>query len=40
MHGTYNFMEKAFCVVFDDLGMMGKDIENGSAQPKTMAEQS
>ena len=36
----YNFMEKAFCVVFDGRGMMGKDIENGSAQPKTVTEQS
>ena len=22
MHGTHNFMEEAFCVVFDALGMM------------------
>ncbi|BAQ17095.1 SRPBCC family protein [Methyloceanibacter caenitepidi] len=40
MHGTHNFMEKAFCVVFDGLGMMGKDIDKGLSQLKTVSEQS
>lgn len=40
MHGTHNFIEKAFCVVFDGLGMMGKDIDKGLSQLKSVAEQS
>jgi hypothetical protein len=33
-------MEKAFCVVFDGLGMMGKDIDKGLSPLKSMSEQS
>ena len=40
MHGTHSLMEKAFCVVFDGLGMMGKDIDKGLSQLKSVAEQS
>jgi len=40
MHGTHSFMEKAFCVVFDGIGMMGKDIDKGLSQLKSVAEQS
>ena len=39
MHGTHSFMEKAFCVVFNGLGMMGKDIDKGLSQLKSVAEQ-
>jgi hypothetical protein len=38
MHGTHNFMEEAFCVVFDALGIMGNDIENGLSQLKSVSE--
>jgi hypothetical protein len=40
MHGTHNFMEKAFCVVSDALGMMGNDIEKGLSQLKSVSERS
>ncbi|ODR98788.1 polyketide cyclase [Methyloceanibacter methanicus] len=40
MHGTHSFVEKAFCVVFGGLGMMGKDIDKGLSQLKAVAEQS
>jgi len=39
MHGTHNFMEKAFCLVMNGLGMMGKDLDKGLAQLKSVAEQ-
>lgn len=38
MHGTHNFMEKAFTVIFDGLGMMGNDIDKGLSQLKSMSE--
>ncbi len=40
MHGMHNFLEKAFCVVFDGRGMMGKDIDKGLSQLKSVSEQS
>ena len=40
MHGTHSFMEKVFCVVLNGLGMMGKDIDKGLSQLKSVAEQS
>ncbi len=40
MHGTQGFVAKVFNVVFDGLGMMGKDIDKGLAQLKTIVEQS
>lgn len=39
MHGTHNFMEKAFCLVFNGLKMMGNDIDKGLAQLKSVVEQ-
>ena len=39
MHGTHSFMEKAFCVVFKGIGMMGKDIDKGLSMLKSVAEQ-
>ena len=39
MHGTHNFMEKAFCLVMNGLGMMEGDIDTGLAQLKSVAEQ-
>jgi len=39
MHGHHNFIEKAFCLVMNGLGMMGDDLEKGLAQLKTVAEQ-
>jgi hypothetical protein len=38
MHGTHNFMEKAFTVIFDGLGMMGNDIDKGLSQLKSVSE--
>jgi hypothetical protein len=40
MHGTHGFVAKVFNAVFDGLGMMGKDIDKGLAQLKTVVEQS
>lgn len=40
MHRTHNFMEKAFCGVFDGLGTMGKDIDKGLCQLKSVSERS
>ncbi|WP_108681017.1 SRPBCC family protein [Methyloceanibacter sp. wino2] len=40
MHGTHNFVEKAFCVVFNGLGMMGNDIDKGLSRLKSVSEQS
>jgi hypothetical protein len=40
MHGTHSFVEKAFCVFFDGLGMMGTDIDKGLSQLKAVVEQS
>ena len=39
MHGTHNFMEKAFCLVFNGLNMMSKDLDKGLAQLKSVVEQ-
>lgn len=39
MHGTHNFVEKAFCLVFNGLNMIGKDIDKGLAQLKSVVEQ-
>lgn len=39
MHGRHNFVEKAFCLVMNGLGMMGDDIDKGLAQLKSVAEQ-
>ena len=39
VHGTHSFMEKAFYVVFNGLGMMGKDIDKGLSQLKSVVEQ-
>jgi hypothetical protein len=38
MHGTHNFMEKAFTVIFDGVGMMGNDIDKGLSQLKSVSE--
>lgn len=38
MHGTHNFMEKAFCLVMNGTGMMGKDLDKGLAQLKSVSE--
>ena len=38
MHGTHNFMEKAFCLVINGTGMMGKDLDKGLAQLKSVSE--
>ena len=40
MHGTHGFVAKVFNVVFDGLGMMGKDIDKGLAQLKAVVERS
>lgn len=40
MHGTHNFMEKAFCLVFNGLKMMSNDMDKGLAQLKSVVEQS
>jgi Polyketide cyclase / dehydrase and lipid transport len=39
MHGTHNFMEKAFCLVFNGVNMMSNDIDKGLAQLKSVVEQ-
>ena len=38
MHGTHTFMEKAFTVIFDGVGMMGNDIDKGLSQLKSVSE--
>lgn len=40
LSGTHNFVEKAFCVVMNGLGMMGNDLEKGLTQLKSVTEQS
>ena len=39
MHGTHNFVQKAFCLVMNGLGMMGDDLEKGLSQLKSVVEQ-
>ena len=38
MHGHHNFVEKAFCLVMNGLGMMRDDLEKGLAQLKSVVE--
>jgi hypothetical protein len=40
MHGKHGFVAKVFNVVFDGVGMIGKDIDKGLTQLKTVVEQS